>query len=284
MDFIGIDWGSSTVRAWRMHGSVVTAQRREKLILSASTRADRIKLLTELRDAMGPTLPVVACGMVGSRSGLVQAGYVPCPATPSAVLDRTIESHGIRIVPGLTCRSPAGEPDVMRGEETQLLGLGMRNDGLVCLPGTHSKWVEMEGGVVRRFATAFTGELRALLLTHGLLAAALRDGPIDEVAFDEGAACAARKGGLLHHLFLARSRVIRGRATAEATSSWLSGLLLAHEVDAMTAALGDRRVTVVGTPSLAARYARIIGANAVIVDGDEAVRDGLSIVARHHAS
>ena len=114
-------------------------------------------------------LPVIICGMAGARQGWIEAPYVAVPAPPPAVLSQAVAVAGaprrVAIVPGL-CQRDAAAPDVLRGEETQLAGvapLSVPGRHLACLPGTHSKWVLIEGGVVQGFGTWLTGELFGLL-------------------------------------------------------------------------------------------------------------------------
>ncbi len=277
-ELVAIDWGSSSVRAWRVRGDDVLDVRRMPVDLAAAGR-DRLRdVLATLRADLGPHLPTVACGMVGSASGLRDAGYLDCPVPLEALAHHTVEAAGLRIVPGLACTAPSGEPDVLRGEETQLLGLG--RDGLVCLPGTHTKWVVVEDGCVRRFATSITGELRALLLARGLVAAVADGEDRDGDAFDDGLRTGGTEGGFLHHVFAARSRVLRGRMSATSTASWLAGVLIGHETAAMTAAFGERPVTVVGADALTQDYLRALGARGTAVDGETAARRGLVAIAR----
>ena len=163
-----------------------------------------------------PDAPVLLVGMVGSREGWVEAPYAACPAGADdiarALID--VELGGGRrghIVPGLCCEPQPGAVDVMRGEETLVLGTGVA-DGLVCLPGTHPKWVEMKGGRVARFATYFTGELYALLRHHSMVGRPATE-PEDPAGFALGLEAAERNGcaavqrvGLLHLIFGARRR------------------------------------------------------------------------------
>ena len=132
-------------------------------------------------DAVGAAndLPVIICGMAGARQGWVEAGYIDTPAHLASILERAVsvpgEARDIRILPGIAQRDP-NAPDVMRGEETQLLGaLGAdaASDAVVCIPGTHSKWATVKGGTVERFATFMTGELfsvvsRETILSHAM--------------------------------------------------------------------------------------------------------------------
>src|SRR5262249_39761769 len=138
-------------------------------------------LIGEWLGTYGP-LPLVLCGMAGSRNGWKEAAYIPCPAGSDALRASLLRFHdgelAVSIVPGGSCTNRLGAPDVMRGEETQIAGaLALRPDlaegrHLLCLPGTHTKWAYVENGRLSDFLTAMTGELFALLRDHSMLAKA----------------------------------------------------------------------------------------------------------------
>ncbi len=149
--------------------------------------------------------------------------------------DQLLPGRALWFVPGLDCHAEAGVPDVMRGEETQLVGLaGVLAGGrhLVCLPGTHSKWAWLEDGRIVDFATVMTGELYAVLRTHSLLGRLMSD---DGHAFDAGAFAlgidrSGEPGGLAHQLFGTRTLALFDRLPGEAAGSYLPGLLIGDEI------------------------------------------------------
>ena len=206
--------------------------------------------------------------MVGSRQGWVEAPYVPCPAGAAEIAaamttSRRRELGRVVVVPGLSARDARGAPDVMRGEETQILGaLGAsgRADGLFVLPGTHSKWARVEAGRIVDFATFMTGEVFAALKDHTLLGRLMA--PPDETdaasaadGFARGLAAAAaleRPGDLLHAIFMTRTLGLFDEAPAHALADYLSGLLIGAEI--LAGAQGAREAFVVGSPALTARY------------------------------
>ena len=177
--------------------------------------------------------------MVGSREGWIEAPYAHCPAAPADVARATIavdlgEGRSGRIVPGLSCAPAPGAVDVMRGEETLAFGAGVE-DGLICLVGTHPKWVEMRGGRVQRFATYLTGEMYALLRHHSMVGRPATE-PEDPGGFELGLAAAERNGGagrvgLLHLLFGARAATVTGRLPPAALGPYISGLLTGDEIN-----------------------------------------------------
>lgn len=176
--FIAVDWGTTSFRLWLLSRSgAVLAERRSAEGMTTAMRTGFAEVLQSHLDAIGApdNLPVLVCGMAGARQGWVEAGYIDVPASLSAVLDGAVRVPGqardVRILPGLAQRDK-NAPDVMRGEETQLLGALASADAgekLVCMPGTHSKWVTVKGGDVTGFATFMTGELFEVISKQTIL-------------------------------------------------------------------------------------------------------------------
>jgi 2-dehydro-3-deoxygalactonokinase len=242
-----------------------------------------------LRDLLGDWLAdaprVVLAGMIGSRNGWIEAPYLPCPADPATIARHVVRAPGsiaeCWIVPGLcTGGTAAGgaRADVMRGEETQLIGAGVA-DGVVALPGTHGKWARMDGGRVTGFHTAMTGELFALLHDRSLLGrlAVPGDAAAEADGFARGVTRSLATPSLAATLFSARAEVLIGGLAPEAVAGYLSGLLIGAEVAAFGCDGG--RVTLVGAAGLRTRYADALAMAGVRdvaqVDGDAAVTAGL---------
>ncbi len=200
-------------------------------------------------------------GMIGSRGGWVETGYVPCPVSPRELARMLVpvpfDGAMARVVPGVSTTDRNGVPEFIRGEEAQIFGTDIKS-GVVCLPGSHSKWVQVEGGKIVTFSTFLTGEAFAALRAHTILARSIADGPVVESAFDAGVARSADPGGLLHHLFGIRGLGLVGRLAESGAGSYLSGLLIGHEVRQAVTAGGE--VHVVGASDLAKLYARAIKA------------------------
>jgi 2-dehydro-3-deoxygalactonokinase len=279
---IGIDWGSSGFRAYRMAADGAVLERRAATSGIASlTPTDYAAVLQQqIGDWLraDPAAVVLLSGMVGSRQGWREAAYAECPASLADLAGGLcpVELGGGRlahIVPGLSCRNEAGIPDVMRGEETQIFGLDLAGDATICLPGTHSKHVQVRGGRITGFATAMTGEVFALLSSHGLIAAMLQaeSGPdLDTAAFEAGLALSGQPGGLLHHLFSVRTRRLFNELSAVAATHYLSGILIGHELRATAWA---EKVVIVGTGVLTMRYRKafaFLGSDADVAPEDAA--------------
>jgi 2-dehydro-3-deoxygalactonokinase len=195
-------------------------------------------------------------------------------------------------VPGLSFEGADGVPDVMRGEETQILGaLALRPEaGLLVLPGTHSKWARIEAGRVVWFATFMTGELFAVLRRHSILGRLMQEGPGDPEAFGRGVRFGLSgdraAGGLLRRLFSARTLGLFDRLPATGLADYLSGLLLGDEIREALGCLGpkaaERGLLLVGGADLAARYRAALamaGIEAAIVEGEPAAT-GQAAIAR----
>jgi 2-dehydro-3-deoxygalactonokinase len=267
---VSVDWGTSAFRARlaAADGSALDAVGAEVGATGLASGAHEAFLEAQIGGWMRrfPGLPIVMSGMVGSRQGWVEAPYVSCPAgaaeiaaamttIPATLLGRVV------VVPGLSARDARGAPDVMRGEETQILGAlsaSGRADGLFVLPGTHSKWARVEAGRIVDFATFMTGEVFATLKDHSLLGRLMAP-PIDAASaadgFARGLAAAAaleRPGDLLHAIFMTRTLGLFDEAPAHALADYLSGLLIGAEI--LAGAQGAREAFVVGSPALTARY------------------------------
>ncbi len=282
---IGIDWGTSNVRGFRYaaNGEVIETRWLDAGLKQVAAGAWAAAFETHfgdwLRDA--PGVPALLCGMVGSRQGWSEAAYVECPATCDLLADRLhpISGTSLRIVPGLCTVDAEGVPDVMRGEETQLAGLDIREPSAVCLPGTHSKWVSFDGQRIETFRTMMTGELFEILSRDSLLAQMSEPGEAEADAFARGLDRADGRCGLLHELFGVRTLRLFDKLAATSVADYLSGLLIGHELASMADMVPtDVPVTVIGSRALASRYVAALehlDRTVQVVDGETAAARGL---------
>jgi 2-dehydro-3-deoxygalactonokinase len=291
---IGIDWGTTSFRAFRIarDGSIRDRRASPRGILNVPDN----RFGETLREEIGPWLAagddhVLLSGMIGSRQGWKEAPYLACPAgapeIAAALTEIPFDWGQVKLVPGLATEDTAGVPEVMRGEETQIVGClpAIGGSGLACLPGSHSKWAHVEAGRIIGFTTHLTGEAFAALRGHTILARMMHDGATDPTVFDQGVARSGDADGLLHHVFGARTLALTGRMAESATASYLSGILIGHEVRAALGAQRDTVVEVIGTLELTALYARAIaacGCYAERHDGDAAAH-GLAAIGEHAA-
>ena len=298
---IGLDWGTSTLRAWRIDAAGHVLERRTTEDGILSLVADGFEKVFSSRVgswlAKSPAMPVIASGMITSRQGWIEAPYLDCPAGASdlaagLVAHFTQEGHLIRFVPGLSRVAEDGVPDVMRGEETQIVGAleAGYGSGLLVLPGTHSKWALAQDGRVVWFATFMTGELFGLLKQHSILGRMMQGDRPDETAFGRGLAYArAGRGGagtLLSQLFSARTLALFEQIPESGVESYVSGLLIGAEIaEALATTAGQSPagpVVVIGDAALATLYVgalNLFGLKARSADQDACAR-GQYMIAR----
>jgi 2-dehydro-3-deoxygalactonokinase len=303
--FVAGDWGTSRLRLLlcdpagavldsRVGPGAAETHQQDTSIQHAGRRyAEIFESLIAGWKPSQETLPAVLCGMVGSSIGWIQAPYVPCPALPEQIVAACVTAHAgqVHIVPGLSCRNRFDAPDFLRGEETQILGALQlvaalrRGSRVLCLPGTHTKWVVLEHGAVQEFFTAPTGELFALLRDHSVLVRKPAGGAttLDLDAFKEGLARFndAPQAQLLHRLFECRSRQLCGELRAPSADAYLSGLLIASDVQGALSFLSDSisaAVFLIGEPHLTQLYSAALGSHgceAIQLDGTQAALAGL---------
>lgn len=265
---VAIDWGTTSARAYRLAVDGTVQERRGVPLGVKHVRDGHFEpaLAKLLGDWIEIDAPRIACGMIGSRQGWVEAPYVECPASLAALADRVVRTpdDGLTIVPGVTTRDAAGIPDVMRGEETQLLGAVASDEGsvLAVLPGTHSKWARVEHGRIVDFTTFMTGELYGILIDHSMLGriAGHEPGRFSRDAFSRGASRGQREGELAHDLFGARTLALSGVLASDEVGDWLSGLLIGREVRAARAwalrvGVETSNARIIGADALVERYA-----------------------------
>ncbi|MDH4987041.1 2-dehydro-3-deoxygalactonokinase [Aminobacter anthyllidis] len=295
-----IDWGTTRLRVWLLDagGAVVDERRSDEGLLTAQHKGFATVLDRHLRDMAAPeNLPAIVCGMAGARQGWVEAPYVEVPASLGDILGSAVPVPGvgrdIRIVPGLAQRNPRA-PDVMRGEETQLAGITKligSGSHLVCMPGTHSKWVIAEGGAIQGFGTWPTGEMFSVLSQHSILRHSIGDKPAavspDSQVFRDWCQEALFDGDIGARLFSIRAAGLLSGLGQDDAAAALSGLLIGAEVASAIRRFGRREapVVLVVSGALGALYAeamRLDGIAVTIANADEAVLAGLVAAARRN--
>jgi 2-dehydro-3-deoxygalactonokinase len=293
--YIAGDWGTSNLRL-RLCAADGAALDSRQGPGAADARGKFANVFDELtapwRAAHG-ALPALLCGMAGSTFGWLEAPYLPCPEELESIAGSLVTARAdVQIVPGMRCTNPLGAPDVMRGEETQLLGALAGNPGLeqgrqlVCMPGTHTKWVALLDGTIIDFLTVPTGEIFRMLCEHSVLVRD-RDTPIAHHApeFERGLADCANHAGvpLLHRIFQSRSLRLDGQLSAAGASSWTSGLLIGTDVAGALPLFEATAspVHIIANAHLCQLYAAALaksGRESVAVPGEDASFAGLARV------
>lgn len=288
-----VDWGTSSFRLWLTdaQGSVLGESRSDEGMmycnaLGASSGFAPV-LEKHLQSVDAPfDLPVMICGMAGARQGWVEAPYISLPTALDSLAEKALRIDGqardIRILPGLAQRD-VNSANVMRGEETQLAGIAaLMPDGLVCMPGTHSKWTRLQKGAVTQFSTFMTGELFAVLSEHSILKHAVdahagfdENIPAFQRAVDKALADPAR---VLDGIFGIRASQLLGFEEKSEGAAHLSGLLIGAEAGAAKQLYGTGEIGLVSSGKLGQLYQSVLEKAGFIIrlhNGETAVRQGL---------
>ena len=288
-EWIAVDWGTSNVRAWAMRGSAAVAEASSDAGMGALQPSEfEPALLAMIEPWLGQgRMPVLACGMVGAKQGWCEAAYaaVPCAPVGGAVARPETQDArlGVAILPGLSQAEPA---DVMRGEETQIAGYLARDpeyDGILCLPGTHTKWVHISAGEVVSFRTFMTGELFSLISERSVLRHSVGDG-WEEDAFAEALGDAmARPEAMASRFFSLRAESLLTGLSSGAATARLSGLLLGAELAAARPYWLGQRIVLIGAEKLSAIYARALTAQGALPETADATNITLAgLTAAYH--
>ncbi len=289
-DWIAVDWGTSNLRVWAMGADGILAEASSDDGMGRLLPAQFEPALLSLIDPWlsDRKTPVIACGMVGSRQGWVEAPYraVPCTPVDRAAMVQVVVSDpriSVHIAPGLKQPKPA---DVMRGEETQIAGALALNpgfDGVICLPGTHSKWVQISAGEVVSFQTFMTGEVFALLSQHSVLRHGMGGTGWDDAAFDEALSDAlSRPDRFAARLFSLRAEGLLDGLLPDQARARLSGLLIGIELAAARPYWLGQAVNLIGAETLSRAYARALGqqgASPRLLSGTDCTLAGLAHLA-----
>jgi len=296
VDWVAVDWGTSNLRAWGIDaaGARVVARASPKgmgKLTSGEFPAALSELLDGIESLSGEPVQVLICGMAGARQGWLEAPYLQAPTDLRGLFAGAVrpEMPNTRLLPAIlpgVCQKIPGSDNVMRGEETQLLGLAALNpgfSGVVCMPGTHSKWAQLSGTSIERFSTAMTGELFEVLRTHSVLRHSLGgdlDGPGREAGFSTGVEAGLdHPERLLGQLFEVRAGSLLSGRQPDWCAGYLSGLLIGSEIGCNRDWIGDAEVPLIGSAALCALYGQAltrIGVRSRLVDATEAVLAGLT--------
>lgn len=271
---LAVDWGTSSLRGARLGASGQVLESREfaRGILTVPPGQFEAVFNELFGDWLqSPDTLCLISGMAGSRQGWREAPYCPCPAGFAELGQHLLwlQPGRIALVPGLSCwgtdalgTDALTPPDVMRGEEVQIFGalqLAGRDCATLVLPGTHSKWVQVQGGRVTRFQTFMTGEVFALMSQHSILGKTMDlKGAFDEAVFLQGmdrSQQSPQSGSVLHHLFAVRTLGLFERLSAAQLPSYLSGLLIGEELRHQAASSHTEPVILIGSEALTLRYA-----------------------------
>lgn len=285
-EWIAVDWGTSNLRAWAMSGvgDILAEATSDQGMGKLTQDAFEPALLALIEPWLADKTPVVACGMVGSRQGWQEARYRTVPCTPCGGKATRVNTRdprlSVHLIAGLKQDKPA---DVMRGEETQIAGFLAANpsfDGVICLPGTHTKWARISAGEVVSFQTFMTGELFACLSDYSVLRHSVTTKDWDDAAFSQAIDDALSKPeSMAARLFSLRAESLLNDLAPASARARLSGLLLGAELAASRPYWLGLDIAIIGTKGLSELYAtalRQLGCAPTIPEAENLTLAGLA--------
>ncbi|MGR5076377.1 2-dehydro-3-deoxygalactonokinase [Photobacterium swingsii] len=284
--WIAVDWGTTNFRAFLMSdtGECLDKIQQAKGLLSvAQDQFPQVfdELISRWNGIYGH-LPVIMAGMVGSQQGWREVPYVHAPASAQDLANHIhsvdlLSGNKAKIVSGVRCVNAFGNPEVMRGEEIQLIGLGeiIKCDFNAILFGTHSKNAYWCDGKIENYSTVMTGELYSLLVNHSILGKSLPEQEFNKDAFIKGVEV-GNKHPLNHVLFSARTFKLFEDVQDSNIHAYISGVLIGHEF-----ILSNRlnKLYLVGSQKLASNYALALEHLNIefdVIDGDECFLKGMT--------
>lgn len=282
--WIALDWGTTHLRGWAMSArDTVLAEAKSDRGMGTLKPSEFQAALADLTEDWAPA-PAIACGMVGARQGWIEAAYQATPCTPLpqtfTPAPKTGSGPTLHIIPGVSQSKPA---DVMRGEETQIAGFLALNpdwDGVLCLPGTHTKWAQISAGEIVSFQTCMTGDLFAAISGHTVLKHSVASDDWDEDAFTVAMSdTLSRPESLAARLFNLRAEGLLYGLDNGTAKARLSGLLIGAELAATRPYWLGQQIGVIGAGPVAQAYVKALatqGAPATLADGPPVTLAGLT--------
>ncbi len=260
--FIALDWGTSSFRAYLLNtdGAFKETISAPHGILAVKDAAFDETLESHIGH-WDKSLPIMASGMITSRQGWVELPYIACPANLRSIAaaihpHTTMQGRKLFFVPGISCRNVLGIPDVIRGEETQVLGANEGGTGHFVTPGTHSKWINVENNEITGFSTYMTGEVFALLKNHSILGKLMTGETNNPAAFEQGVRASLKDpAGFLHRIFSTRTLALFNEMPTDHLSSYLSGQVIGTEIaHAIAKNSMNAQYRILATPTLGEHY------------------------------
>ncbi len=299
MNWVAIDWGTTNVRFWLMskEGKILSSKTSSMGMNIIQRDQYEAHILATIEEWFKPSdmKRIIACGMIGAANGWVEAMYQKTPCQPVSI-EKIIEvptmspDLEVRIIPGIANYSP--NYDVMRGEETQICGFLADNsdfEGVLCLPGTHTKWVEIKSGNVEGFRTFMTGELFDVLGKASILRHSVNTNTWDDNEFVSSVETSlARPEEISSRLFSIRAESLIGNLKPKMATSRLAGLLTGLELAGSKNYWGMKNIVIIGSGKLADNYlkalklkrinSRLVDSVTCTVNGLIKTRQGISSI------
>ena len=289
--WIAADWGTTHIRVWAIdvNDNILAYSESDKGMKYLQKNEFEPVLLRLIENWLDDTksIPVVTCGMVGARQGWVETPYNSTPCNPiniKQVTFVTTKDSRIKVVlvPGLMQKEPS---DIIRGEETQIAGFLKFNpnfDGIICLPGTHVKWVKVNNGIIEKFTTFMTGELFGVISHNTLISHNISSEGWCHESFEKGLIDGYSYPGLFaSNLFALRAKSILNGLDSNSVRAMLSGILIGVELKGAKDYWVLNNVVLIGSDLLTKNYQtaiNLLGQKAKIFSVESATLAGLSFV------
>ena len=295
ISLIAADWGTSNLRVWGIdhQGKVVNTITNGKGMSSLMPSEFEPYLIGLIENWLpkekNAKCPIIICGMAGAKTGWKEAAYLKAPCPPineEKIIQLETEDQriSVSIIPGIMQKS---SPDVMRGEETQIAGYLSKNpdfDGIICLPGTHTKWVHISVGEIVSFKTFMTGEIFLSLSEHSILKSSVQSDDLDLTSFLEAFEDTYSNPALLSSkLFGLRAVDLLENTSAKLLKSKLSGYLIGSELAGAKSYWLGQNIVMIGNNDLCILYQKALkklGLNATIENTQNVTLYGLQEACR----
>jgi 2-dehydro-3-deoxygalactonokinase len=290
ISLIAADWGTSNLRVWSMdhQGNLINSITNGKGMSSLEPSEFEPHLINLIGNWLpaeaNARYPIIICGMAGAKTGWKEAAYLTAPCPPInkekiVKIETEDQRISVSIIPGIMQKSP---PDVMRGEETQIAGYLSKNpdfDGIICLPGTHTKWVHISAGEIVSFKTFMTGEIFLSLSERSILRSSVQSNDFDPTSFLEAFENIYANPALLSaKLFGLRAADLLENTSTKTLKSMLSGYLIGSELAGAKSYWLGQNIVMIGNNDLCVLYEKALkklGLNTTIENTQNVTLNGL---------
>ena len=263
--WVALDWGTSNFRAYLMDNNNVIDQVSTQEGMKFIDQNEFEKILIKNIDAWNNKFDIkviIASGMVGAKQGWIEVPYINSPCDIRNVNFKTfkiLDDANIHILSGVSQFNPS---DVMRGEETQIAGFLLNNvdfNGSICLPGTHSKWVNMNSYNIQEFTTFLTGELYEIVKKYSILNHSLNTTELDDEIVKSSAKLIIENPSFISNkLFEIRADNLLKNSNQTSNNSKLVGYLLGIELSGSRTYWEDKDLVIIGSSNLNKYYELIL--------------------------
>ena len=284
--WVALDWGTSNFRAYLMENNnvidQVSTQEGMKFVDQKEFENTLVKNITPWKKKFDINI-VIASGMVGAKQGWIEVPYIKSPCNIRNLNFKTInilDDINVHILSGVSQSNPS---DVMRGEETQIAGFLLNNidfNGSICLPGTHSKWVNLNSYDIKKFTSFLTGELYEIIKKYSILKHSLNTTRLeDEIVKSAANLIIDNPSFISNKLFEIRAENLLKNSNKISNNSKLVGYLLGIELSGSKTYWEDKDLVIIGSSNLNKYYELILNGRSKSIqlfNSNDMVLNGLS--------